>query len=81
LRRLFRGGSSANEQLTAVVAAVLLPLLAAEGAMLLNVRSLLNVHAFVGMLLVPVVALAAATLPAIDHLQDNVSGHVWFDER
>jgi hypothetical protein len=27
------------------------------------------------------VALATATLPAIDHLQDNVSGHVGFDER
>jgi hypothetical protein len=39
------------------VAAVLLPLLAAEGATLLNVRALLNVHAFIGMLLVPVVAM------------------------
>jgi hypothetical protein len=39
------------------VAAVLLPLLAAEGATLLNVRALLNVHAFIGMLLVPVVAI------------------------
>lgn len=34
---------------------MLLPLLAAEGATLLNVRGLLNVHAFIGMLLVPVV--------------------------
>lgn len=54
--RLLRGGSAANEQLTAVIAAVLLPLLAAEGATLLNIRGLLNVHAFVGMLLIPVVA-------------------------
>jgi hypothetical protein len=61
VRRLFRGGSSANEQLTAVVAAVLLPLLAVEGATLLNVRSMLNVHAFVGMLLVPVVAVKLAS--------------------
>ena len=61
MRRLFRGGSSANEQLTAVVAAVLLPLLAVEGATLLNVRSMLNVHAFVGMLLVPVVAVKLAS--------------------
>ena len=52
-----RGGSSANEQLTAVVATVLLPLLAAGGATLLDVRGLLTVHAFIGMLLVPVVAL------------------------
>jgi len=54
VRRL--GGSAGNEQLTAIVAAVLVPLLLAEAATLLNVRSLLTVHAFVGMLLVPVVA-------------------------
>jgi hypothetical protein len=36
---------------------VLLPLLAAEGATLLNVNRLLTVHAFIGMFLVPVVAL------------------------
>ena len=54
MRRL--GGSAANEQLTAIVAAVLVPLLLAEGATLLNVRALLTVHAFIGMLLVPVVA-------------------------
>jgi hypothetical protein len=51
------GGSSGNRQLTAIVATLLLPLLAAEGATLLNIRSLLTVHAFIGMLLVPVVAL------------------------
>jgi MFS family permease len=61
LRGLFAGGSAANEQLTAVVAAVLLPLLAAEGATLLSIRSLLTVHAFVGMLLIPVVALKLAS--------------------
>lgn len=59
--RLLRGGSAANEQLTAVVAAVLLPLLAAEGATLLNIRGLLNVHAFIGMLLIPVVAVKMAS--------------------
>jgi len=59
VRRL--GGSAANEQLTAIVAAVLVPLLAAEGATLLNVRGLLTVHAFVGMLLVPVVAVKLAS--------------------
>jgi hypothetical protein len=53
VRRL--GGSAANEQLTAILAAVLVPLLVAEGATMLNVRGLLTVHAFVGMLLVPVV--------------------------
>jgi hypothetical protein len=59
VRRL--GGSAGNEQLTAIVAAVLLPLLLAEGATLLNVRGLLTVHAFVGMLLVPVVAVKVAS--------------------
>jgi hypothetical protein len=57
IRRLFAGGSAGNEQLTAAVASVLLLLLAIEGATLLQIRSLLTVHAFVGMLLIPVVAL------------------------
>jgi hypothetical protein len=55
------GGSAANEEMTAIAAAVLLPLLGAEGATLLNIRSLLTVHAFVGMLLVPVVAVKLAS--------------------
>jgi hypothetical protein len=61
LKRLFRGGSEANEQLTAVVATILLALLAAEGATILRIRSLLTAHAFVGMLLLPVVALKLAS--------------------
>jgi hypothetical protein len=61
LKRLFRGGSEANEQLTAVVATILLVLLAAEGATILRIRSLLGAHAFVGMLLLPVVALKLAS--------------------
>jgi hypothetical protein len=61
LRRAFVGGSNANEQLTAIVATVLVLLLALEGATLLNLRSLLTVHAFVGMLLIPVVALKIAS--------------------
>ena len=61
LRGLFAGGSAANEHFTAVVAAVLLPLLAVEGATLLRIRSLVTVHAFVGMLLVPVVAVKLAS--------------------
>jgi len=60
-RKLFAGGSSANEQLTAVVAMLLLPLLAVEGATLLNVRSLLGVHAFVGILLIPVIVMKLAS--------------------
>jgi hypothetical protein len=51
------GGSDGNEQLTAVVATLLIVLLAIEGATLLDLGPLLTVHAFVGMLLVPVIAL------------------------
>jgi hypothetical protein len=61
IKRLFPGGSAGNEQLTAVVAALLLVLLAIEGATLLRIRSLLTIHAFVGMLLIPVLALKLAS--------------------
>jgi hypothetical protein len=60
LTRYLRGGSPANEQLTAIVAAALL-LLAVEGATVLRIRSLLTVHAFVGMLVIPLVALKLAS--------------------
>lgn len=61
LKKLVLGGSRGNEQLTAIVAAVLLVLLAVEGATLLQIRSLLTVHAFVGMLLIPVIGLKLAS--------------------
>jgi hypothetical protein len=61
IKRLFAAGSAGNEQLTAMVAAVLLLLLAIETATLLQLRSLLTVHAFVGMLLIPVVGLKLAS--------------------
>jgi hypothetical protein len=61
IKRLFASGSAGNEQLTTMVAAVLLLLLAIETATLLQLRSLLTVHAFVGMLLIPVVALKLAS--------------------
>ena len=61
LKRLFAGGSAGNRQLTALVAALLLLLLAIEGATLLRLGSLLTVHAFVGMLLIPIVALKLAS--------------------
>ena len=57
IKRLLATGSAGNEQLTAMVASVLVLLLAIEAATLLQLRSLLTVHAFVGMLLIPVVAL------------------------
>jgi hypothetical protein len=61
IKRIFAGGSAGNEQLTAVVGAVLVLLLLVEGATLLQLRPLLTVHAFVGMLLIPVVAVKMAS--------------------
>jgi hypothetical protein len=60
-KRLLLGGSAGNEQLTVMVGAALLLLLAIEGATLLQINSLLTVHAFVGTLLIPVVALKIAS--------------------
>jgi hypothetical protein len=57
LKRTRTGGSAGNEQLTAIVGTILVVLLAIEGATLLNLTSLLTVHAFVGMLLIPVIVL------------------------
>jgi hypothetical protein len=57
LNRRVSGGSEGNEQLTAIVATLLLVLVALEGATLLNLQSLMTMHAFVGMLLIPIVAL------------------------
>jgi hypothetical protein len=58
LRGLFQGGSDGNARLTAAVAVVLLALLAAEGLTLLGgVRRLLLPHIFIGLLLIPPIAL------------------------
>jgi hypothetical protein len=46
-----------NEQLTAITGVLLIVFLAVEGATLLNLGALLTVHAFVGMFLLPIVAL------------------------
>lgn len=51
------GGSVGNERLTAATAVALLVLLAVEGVTILFLRPLLSVHVFVGMLLLPPVAL------------------------
>lgn len=55
------GGTEGNARLTGVTAAVLLVLLALEGATLLSLRSFLSWHIVVGMLLVPVVLLKLAS--------------------
>ena len=51
------GGVEGNARLTAAIAVVLLLLLATEGVTILFLRPLLSVHVFVGMLLIPPVAL------------------------
>jgi hypothetical protein len=51
------GGADGNERLTAGAAALLFVLLAVEGVTIVFVRPLLSVHVFVGMLLIPPVAL------------------------
>ena len=61
VRRVLPGGSAGNEHLTAVVAAVLVVLLAVEGATLLGIESLLTVHVFVGVLLIPLVGVKLAS--------------------
>jgi hypothetical protein len=55
--RLFRGGTEGNARLTALTAVVLLALLAVEGISILAIRPLLSLHVFVGLLLIPPVAL------------------------
>jgi hypothetical protein len=54
-------GPLGNSRLTALTGSVLLVLLAAEGATLISLRSLVSWHIFIGMLLIPVVALKVAS--------------------
>ena len=54
------GGVEGNARLVATTAIVLLLLLATEGVAILFLRPLLSVHVFVGMLLIPPVALKLA---------------------
>jgi hypothetical protein len=55
--RLLAGGTGGNELLTSVTGAALLALLAVIGVTILNVRSLLWVHLFVGLVLIGPLAL------------------------
>jgi hypothetical protein len=59
--RLLAGGTEGNRRLTAMTAAVLLALLAAEGVTLLAIRPLVSTHIFLGMLLIPPIALKLAS--------------------
>jgi hypothetical protein len=60
VRRLLRGGSEGNARLTGMTGLVLLVLLAVEGVTILDIRPLLSVHVFVGLLLIPPIALKLA---------------------
>jgi len=55
------GGSAGNERLTAGAAVMLFALLAAEGVTILMLRPLFSAHVFIGMLLIPPVALKLAS--------------------
>src|SRR5947208_3329100 len=55
------GGPEGNERLTATTGGVLLLLLAAEGVTILFIRPLLSLHMFLGVLLIPPVALKLAS--------------------
>lgn len=55
------GGIEGNERLTGLTAIVLLLLLATEGVTILFLRPLLSVHLFVGLLLIPPIALKLAS--------------------
>jgi hypothetical protein len=55
------GGSEGNARLTGTVGVVLILLLAAEGATILRIGGLISVHIFLGMLLLPPVALKLAS--------------------
>jgi hypothetical protein len=60
IARLFRGGTEGNARLTATTGVVLLALLAVEGVTILSIRQLLSLHVFIGLLLIPPVALKLA---------------------
>jgi len=50
-------GTEGNARLTAITGVVLVALLAVEGVTILSVRPMLSVHVFVGLMLIPPVAL------------------------
>jgi hypothetical protein len=51
------GGTAGNASLTSATAAILIVLLAAEGVTILRLHSLLGAHMFIGMVLIPPIAL------------------------
>ena len=61
MRRALSGGTAGNEQLTAITGAVLILLLAALGVTIVRIGQLLDVHMFLGLLLIGPVALKMAS--------------------
>ena len=59
--RTHAGGAEGNARLTGAAGAAIFVLLAIEGVTILRVQSLLSAHVFIGMLLVPLVALKIGT--------------------
>lgn len=60
-KRLTGGGTAGNERLTASTGILLILLLAVIGVTLLRLRSLISVHLFVGLLLIPPLLLKIAS--------------------
>jgi hypothetical protein len=61
LQRLLGGGIVGNERLTATTGVLLIALFAALGVTIVRIGSLLSVHLFIGLLLIPPVALKLAS--------------------
>ncbi len=55
------GGTDGNERLTGSTGAVLIALLAVEGVTILSLNSLLSLHVFIGVMLIPPVLLKLST--------------------
>jgi hypothetical protein len=55
------GGSEGNERLTSTIGLALLALFAVEAATTLSLSTYLNVHIFLGLLLLPAVSLKLAS--------------------
>jgi len=61
MQRAIGGGIAGNERLTSATGILLLLLLAAIGVTILRIRALTSVHLFIGLLLIPPVALKMAS--------------------
>jgi len=59
--RIIGGGTFGNERLTAATGILLVALLAVIGVTILQLRTLISVHLFVGLVLIPVVGLKLAS--------------------